>query len=100
MDYHGIAKEYYGTHPELPPGTPKEHVPHVKRAVVSVLKKRLEDLGQSPPAGSATERLPGAHIFLGYNIWMRNWHGEWAKLAGVTGRASPRPDSRGGCLHA
>jgi hypothetical protein len=60
MDYHGIAKEYYGTHPKLPPGTPKEHVAHVKRAVVSLLKKRLEDLGQDPSAGSAVEQALAA----------------------------------------
>jgi hypothetical protein len=60
MDYHGIAKEYYGTHPKLPAGTPKEHVAHVKRAVLSVLKKRLEDLGQSPSAGSAAEQALAA----------------------------------------
>jgi hypothetical protein len=60
MDYHGIAKEYYGTHPKLPPGTPKEHVAHVKKAVLSVLKKQLEDLGQSSSAGSAVEQALAA----------------------------------------
>jgi hypothetical protein len=45
---------------KLPPGTPKEHVAHVKRAVLYLLKKRLEDLGQSPSAGSAVEQVLAA----------------------------------------
>lgn len=56
MDYHGIAEEYYTTHPKLHPGTPTEHVAHVQSAVVSYLKQRLEDLGQAPPPGSAVEQ--------------------------------------------
>lgn len=56
IDYHGIAQEYYGTHPKLLPGTPKEHVAHVKKAVVFYLKKQLENLGQSPLANSAVDQ--------------------------------------------
>jgi len=48
MDYHGIADAYYRTHPRLPPGTPKEHIGHVKTAVLYHLKKQLEDLGLDP----------------------------------------------------
>jgi hypothetical protein len=55
MDYHGISKVYYQTHPKLPPGTPHEHVAHVKKAVLHYLRK-LENLSQNPVAGSAAER--------------------------------------------
>ena len=48
MDYYGIADAYYSTHPRLPPGTPKEHIGHVKTAVLHHLKKQLEDLGLDP----------------------------------------------------
>ena len=54
MDYHGISKSYYKTHPKLPPGTPKEHVAHVKKAVLHYLRK-LEDPSQNPAVGSAAE---------------------------------------------
>ena len=54
MDYHGIARAYYKTHPKLPPGTPKEHVAHVKKAVVNYLRK-LENPSQNPVGGSAAE---------------------------------------------
>jgi predicted restriction endonuclease len=60
MDYHGIAKEYYSTHPKLPPGSPKEHVAHVKTAVLYYLNKRLEDLGQGPSAESELEQALAA----------------------------------------
>jgi predicted restriction endonuclease len=60
MDYHGIAKKHYSTHPKLPPGTSKEHIAHVKTAVLYYLNKRLEDLGQSPSAGSALEQALAA----------------------------------------
>jgi hypothetical protein len=54
IDYHGITKSYYKTHQELPPGTPKEHVAHVKKAVLHYLRK-LENPSQNPAVGSAAE---------------------------------------------
>ena len=45
MNYHGIADSYHGKHPKLPKGTPKEHVGHVKAAVLSYLKQQLESPG-------------------------------------------------------
>jgi len=41
VDYHGISDAYYDTHPKLPKGTTKEHVGHVKAAVLYHLKQQL-----------------------------------------------------------
>jgi len=48
VDYHGISDAYYDTHPKLPKGTTKEHVGHVKAAVLYHLKQQLGSPCLSP----------------------------------------------------